>query len=55
MTAPVAATLLRSFVTGEASELPAEEFALSRFESNSPDFEFTSISAGEADEDDAED
>lgn len=55
MTAPVAATLLRSFVTGEGSELPAEEFALSRFASTSPDFEFTSISAGEADEDDAED
>jgi glycine/D-amino acid oxidase-like deaminating enzyme len=52
MTAPVAATLLRSFVTGEGSELPEGEFARSRFESTSPDFEFTSISAGEADEED---
>lgn len=55
MTAPVAATLLRSLVTGEPTELPAEPFALSRFDSTSPEFEFTSISAGEADEDDAGD
>jgi sarcosine oxidase subunit beta len=49
MTAPVAATLLRSFVTGEATALPTEVFALDRFESTSPDFEFTSISAGDDD------
>ena len=55
MTAPVAATLLRSLVTGEESGLPEAEFALSRFDSTSPDFEFTSISAGEADEDDDQD
>jgi len=49
MTAPVAATLLRSYLTGEESGLPAEVFALDRFESTSPDFEFTSISAGDDD------
>lgn len=49
MTAPVAATLLRSFVTGEASGLPDEVFALDRFESTSPDFEFRSISSGDDD------
>ncbi|WP_224449425.1 NAD(P)/FAD-dependent oxidoreductase [Haloprofundus salilacus] len=47
MTAPVAATLVRSFVTGEACDLPREEFTLSRFDSTSPDFEFRSISAGD--------
>lgn len=52
MTAPVAATLVRSFVTGEETALPEQVFALDRFESTSPDFEFTSISAGEDDYDD---
>ncbi|MEF8801252.1 MAG: FAD-binding oxidoreductase [Halolamina sp.] len=47
MTAPVAATLVRALVTGEDTELPAQLFALDRFESTSPDFEFTSISAGD--------
>ncbi|MEF8800763.1 MAG: hypothetical protein V5A38_02665 [Halolamina sp.] len=48
--APVAGTLVRALVTGEDAELPAALFALDRFESTSPDFEFTSISAGEVDE-----
>ena len=47
MTSPVAATLVRSFITGEGTDLPKSEFALSRFESRSPDFEFTSISSGD--------
>lgn len=49
MTSPVAATLVRSLVTGESTDLPAGEFALARFESTSPHFEFTSISAGDDD------
>jgi len=49
MTAPVAATLLRSFVTGEESGLPEDVFALERFEPTSPEFEFTSISVGDDD------
>lgn len=50
MTAPVAATLVRSHVTGEATDLPTEVFALDRFESTSPDFPFYSISSGEVEE-----
>ena len=46
MTSPVAATLARSLLTDESCPFPAEEFALGRFESCSPDFEFQSISAG---------
>jgi len=46
MLSPVAAALVREFVTGEASEIPEEHFALDRFESTSPEFEFESISAG---------
>ena len=49
MTAPVAATLVRSHVAGEETVLPEDEFALSRFDSTAPDFEFTSISAGDDD------
>lgn len=49
MTAPVTAALVRAHVAGEATDLPAGEFALSRFDSASPDFEFTSISAGDDD------
>ncbi|MFB6219815.1 MAG: NAD(P)/FAD-dependent oxidoreductase [Halolamina sp.] len=49
MTAPVAAALVRSFVTGEGTELPEQLFALDRFDSTSPAFEFTSISAGDDD------
>lgn len=49
MTAPVTATLVRAHVADEATDLPTGEFALSRFDSTSPDFEFTSISAGDDD------
>ncbi|WP_416841387.1 NAD(P)/FAD-dependent oxidoreductase [Haloferax sp. DFSO52] len=47
MTAPVAATLVRSIVTGEATDLPREPFAIDRFESRSRDFRFVSISSGD--------
>lgn len=49
MTSPVAATLVRSLVTGESTRLPADEFSLSRFDSTDPDFEFRSISSGDED------
>ena len=47
MTAPVAATAVRSLLTGEEAPFPVSPFALDRFDSRSPDFEFTSISAGD--------
>lgn len=46
MTAPVAGTLVRCLITGEAPPFPRDQFVLSRFEERSPDFEFYSISAG---------
>ena len=47
MTAPVAATLVRSIVTGEETDLPREPFAIDRFEDRSRDFRFVSISSGD--------
>ena len=47
MTAPVAATAVRELVGGADAPFPLEPFALDRFDSRSPDFEFYSISAGE--------
>ncbi|MFC4550267.1 MULTISPECIES: NAD(P)/FAD-dependent oxidoreductase [Halorussus] len=47
MTAPVAATAVRALVDGEPAPFPLDAFALDRFESRSPDFEFRSISAGD--------
>ncbi|MFB6155179.1 MAG: NAD(P)/FAD-dependent oxidoreductase [Haloferacaceae archaeon] len=49
MLSPVAAALVREFVTGEECGLTREHFALDRFESTSPDFEFESISGGAGD------
>lgn len=46
MTAPVAATAVRSLCDGESAPFPTAPFALDRFDSRSPDFEFHSISAG---------
>ena len=51
MTSPVAATLVRSFVTGETTQLPTEPFELSRFDSKGTDFPFISISSGDEDYD----
>ncbi|WP_458188637.1 NAD(P)/FAD-dependent oxidoreductase [Haladaptatus sp. NG-WS-4] len=47
MTAPVAATVVRTLVTGERCPFSRDLFALDRFESRSPDFEFHSISVGD--------
>jgi len=47
MTAPVAATAVRSLLGGESPPFPIDCFALDRFDSRSPDFEFESISAGD--------
>jgi len=47
MTAPVAATAVRSLLGGEPCPFPIDCFALDRFDSRSPDFEFESISAGD--------
>ncbi|UPV75413.1 FAD-binding oxidoreductase [Halorussus limi] len=47
MTAPVAASAVRELVGGAAAPFPLTPFALDRFESRSPDFEFFSISAGD--------
>jgi glycine/D-amino acid oxidase-like deaminating enzyme len=44
MTSPVAARAVRSLVTGADAPFPLETFAVDRFESRSPDFEFASIS-----------
>jgi len=44
MTSPVAARAARSLVTGADAPFPLETFAVDRFESRSPDFEFASIS-----------
>jgi glycine/D-amino acid oxidase-like deaminating enzyme len=46
MTAPVAATAVRSLVTGEEAPFPLAPFALDRFDSRSAEFEFVSISTG---------
>ena len=47
MTAPVAATAVRELVGGEPAPFALSTFALDRFDSRSPDFEFVSVSAGE--------
>ncbi|MGA9399827.1 NAD(P)/FAD-dependent oxidoreductase [Haladaptatus sp.] len=47
MSAPVAATAIRTLITGSECSFPLDEFALDRFESRSPNFEFQSISAGD--------
>lgn len=47
MTSPVAATTVRSLITGEPTPFPTEPFALDRFETRSDEFEFISISASE--------
>ncbi|MFH5800467.1 NAD(P)/FAD-dependent oxidoreductase [Haladaptatus sp. CMAA 1911] len=47
MSAPVAATVVQTLVTGIHCPFSHDEFALDRFESLSPDFEFQSISAGD--------
>ena len=47
MSAPVAATTVRSLLTGQEAPFSTVPFALNRFDSRSDDFEFTSISAGE--------
>lgn len=47
MTAPIAGTLVHDFVRGLEPSLP-DRFRLARFDSTSPDFEFHSISAGDA-------
>lgn len=44
MTSPVAARAVRSLVTGEDAPFPLTPFAVNRFESRSPDFEFESVS-----------
>lgn len=53
MTAPVAATLVRSLVTGEATDLPKEPFTVDRFDDRSRDFPFHSISSGDDDYDES--
>jgi glycine/D-amino acid oxidase-like deaminating enzyme len=45
MTSPVAATAVRSLLTGEETPFPLSTFAYDRFDEYSTDFEFTSISA----------
>ena len=47
MTAPVAATAIRSLLTGEDAPFSLGTFAIDRFETRSDDFEFISISAGD--------
>lgn len=47
MTAPVAATAVRSLLDDAPCPFPTEPFALDRFDSRSRDFEFESISAGD--------
>jgi sarcosine oxidase, subunit beta len=47
MSAPVAATVVQTLVTGGECPFSHDEFALDRFESRSPNFEFHSISAGD--------
>ena len=47
MTAPVAATAIRSLLTGEDAPFPLEPFSIDRFDTRSDDFEFISISAGD--------
>ena len=47
MTAPDAATAVRQLVGGEPAPFALSTFALGRFDSRSPDFEFVSISAGD--------
>lgn len=47
MTAPVAATAVRSLLTGEDAPFPMDPFRIDRFDTRSDDFEFISISAGE--------
>ncbi|WP_266082115.1 NAD(P)/FAD-dependent oxidoreductase [Haladaptatus caseinilyticus] len=47
MSAPVAATTVRTLMTGGECPFPTGTFDLDRFESRSPDFEFRSISAGD--------
>jgi glycine/D-amino acid oxidase-like deaminating enzyme len=54
MTSPVAATLVGDFVRGDDPRLPAHLFAIDRFDSRSPDFEFISISSGDGGELDEE-
>lgn len=46
MTAPVAATAVRSLLGGPEAPFPVELFSLDRFDDRSTDFEFHSISAG---------
>lgn len=53
MTAPVAATLVRSLITGEATDLPREPFTIDRFDDRSRDFPFYSISSGDHEYDEA--
>ena len=47
MTAPVAATAVRSLLTDDEAPFPMEPFAIDRFDTRSDDFEFISISASE--------
>ncbi|QFU84545.1 NAD(P)/FAD-dependent oxidoreductase [Natronorubrum aibiense] len=47
MTAPVAATAVRSLITGEDAPFSLDTFAIDRFTTRSDDFEFISISAGD--------
>lgn len=47
MTAPVAATTVRSLFEDGDPPFPTDPFVLDRFETRSDDFEFTSISAGD--------
>jgi glycine/D-amino acid oxidase-like deaminating enzyme len=47
MTAPAAATAVRSLVTGEGAPFPLAPFALDRFDSRSAEFDFFSIDTGD--------
>jgi glycine/D-amino acid oxidase-like deaminating enzyme len=47
MTAPVAAAAVRELAGGRAAPFSLAPFALDRFDSQSRDFEFFSISAGD--------
>ncbi|RQG89664.1 NAD(P)/FAD-dependent oxidoreductase [Natrarchaeobius chitinivorans] len=47
MTAPVAATAVRSILTGEEPPFPMDPFRLKRFDTRSDEFEFISISGNE--------
>lgn len=54
MTAPVTATLVRDYITGERSSLPREPFAVERFESRTSDFAlYSDIRSDGADESDS--